>query len=293
MKKKVIRTIEERRADVGNYEIYRVLPATMLRSVGPFVFLDYAPLVLHPADQPRIVPNGKGAHPHRGMATLTYVLNGEADHFDSCGNHAHVNSGGAQWMKAGKGIIHDEAMNPDPAKNDGLTHGLQFWINLPAKHKSDEPEYLPLQAADLPIVHFPNGRASLKVISGRYGNLVSPIPAYGEQFLYHLHMQPDAFFALDTRARWEYAAFLPGTSKAVINDELYNAQQLLFFDDEKSVIEIYNNMENPIDVILSGGEPIIEPFRAKWNFVMSTMTEIDQAYEDYHAGKYGTIDYQD
>src|SRR5690349_20512103 len=108
MKKKVSFSTQGNRADIGDYAINRILPNRYADAVGPFVFLDHLLPVIHPADEETKVVNGTGAHPHRGIATLTYILHGEADHFDSRGNHARVASGGVQWMKAGNGIIHDE-----------------------------------------------------------------------------------------------------------------------------------------------------------------------------------------
>jgi len=199
MKKKVVTTRPGRRADVGEYKIHRALPDHEVRAVGPFVFLDYVPSILHAADKPRKVVNGKGAHPHRGIATLTYVLNGEADQYDSNGHHAKVYSGGVQWMKAGNGIIHDEAMNPDPNTGDGLTHGFQFWVNLPAKHKAERPDYRPVQADEMPRIALKDNGGWLKVVAGEYEQQASPIPAYSEQFIYHIQLQPGKAFLLNTR----------------------------------------------------------------------------------------------
>lgn len=188
MKKKITFTSEGRRADVGDYEIYRIFPNHYAGSVGPFVFLDYVPPVLHAPDEPRKEVNGSGAHPHRGIATLTYVLNGEADHFDSYGHHAKVYSGGAQWMKVGTGIIHDEVLNPDPHTDDRLTHGFQFWVNLPAKNKAEKPDYIPVQANEIPVVkitldEIKNISSVLTVVDGRvvfgagkYSSLTPKLP---------------------------------------------------------------------------------------------------------------------
>src|SRR4051812_46941669 len=93
------------RADIGPYIIYRMVSNNYVETVGPFIFLDHIVPVKHSPDEKRNVVNGTGAHPHRGIATLTYLINGEADHNDSKGHHALVRSGGAQWMKAGNGII--------------------------------------------------------------------------------------------------------------------------------------------------------------------------------------------
>jgi redox-sensitive bicupin YhaK (pirin superfamily) len=245
----------------------------------------------HSPDEPFKIVNGSGAHPHRGIATLTYILNGEADHFDSAGHHEKVRSGGVQWMKAGNGIIHDEAVNVDVKTNDLLTHALQFWINLPSKQKAEPPDYHPVQAGQVPKEILSDNGGWLKVIAGEYENLVSTIPSYSKQFLYHIHLEPGNRFSFETTNEFEYAAFLP-LNDAVINNTKHSKSEFIEFDKEEGTIEITNDSENASDIILFGGEPYKEPIVAHGPFVMNTKLEIAQAYTDFHAGKYGRIRYQ-
>src|SRR5262249_31735634 len=147
----------------------------------------------------------------------TYILNGEADHHDSRGHRAIVHSGGAQWMKAGNGIIHDESVNVDSQTKDLLTHGLQFWINLPAKNKAEQPDYLPVEENEIPRETLSDNRGWVKVIAGEYQGLASRIPGYSRQFIYHLHLEAGKKFKLETKKDFEYAAILP-LSDAMIND---------------------------------------------------------------------------
>jgi redox-sensitive bicupin YhaK (pirin superfamily) len=290
MKKKISFTTQGRRADIGEYMINRILPNRYADAVGPFVFLDHALPIKHSPDEPLKVVNGTGAHPHRGIATLTYILNGEADHFDSNGNHAKVSSGGAQWMKAGKGIIHDEAVNVDPQTDDLLTHAFQFWINLPSQQKAEPPEYLPVQAGEVPQQILSDNRGWIKVIVGEYENLVSKIPNYSKQFLYHIHLEAGKQFSLPTEKGLEYAAFLP-LQNAVINDTEFGNGEFIEFDRIEGTIEINNNSKDTIDIILFGGEKYTEPIVAAGPFVMNTQNEIADAYRDFHEGKYGDISY--
>ncbi len=290
MKKKIVFTSQGHRADIGEYKIYRIFPNEHAQAIGPFVFLDYVPPIKHTANEPRKAVNGSGAHPHRGIATLTYVLNGEADHFDSNGHHAKVYSGGAQWMKAGTGIIHDEAMNPDPHAQDGLTHAFQFWVNLPAENKAEKPDYLPVQAGDMQQKSLENNAGWLKVVSGKYEQLTSKIPTYLQQFIYHIHLEAGKQFSLNTEAGLEYAAFLPDNS-LVVNDTPFKQGELLLFDTNAGVIEFSNTTSQPADIIVFGGAPYTEPIVAHGPFVMNTEKEIMAAYTDFHAGKYGRIQY--
>jgi redox-sensitive bicupin YhaK (pirin superfamily) len=266
------------------------LPNRYAQAVGPFVYLDHLLPAKHSPDEPLKVVNGKGAHPHRGIATLTYILNGEADHHDSKGHQAKVSSGGAQWMKAGSGIIHDEVLNVDPQTTDLLTHAFQFWINLPSKQKAEPPEYLPVQASEVPQQMLSGKKGWIKVIVGAYENLFSKIPNYSKQFLYHIHLEAGKQFSLSTEKGLEYAAFLP-LHNAVINDTEFTAAEFIQFDRNEGIIEINNNTEAGIDIILFGGEKYTEPIVAQGPFVMNTQTEIADAYRDFHAGKYGDISY--
>ncbi|MBC9914530.1 pirin family protein [Chitinophaga varians] len=290
MKKKITFTSQGRRADVGDYEIYRILPNHYVKAVGPFVFLDYVPPVQHAADEPRKAVNGSGAHPHRGIATLTYVLNGEADHFDSNGHHAKVYSGGAQWMKAGTGIIHDEVINPDPQTNNGLTHGFQFWVNLPAKNKAEKPDYVPVQAGEIPVKELEDHAGWLKAVTGTYRQYTSKIPVYLDQFIYHLHLEPGKTFLLHDEKGIEYAAFL--VNEATINDTKFSQGEFLLFDKSSGTIESRNHSNAPIDIIFFGGATYTEPIVAQGPFVMNTQQEISTAYSDFHHGKYGKIRYE-
>ncbi len=287
MEKKISFTASGQRADIGDMIIYRMLPNRYADAVGPFVFLDHIAPTLHPDDD-NSRKKGTGPHPHRGIATLTYVLNGIDEHFDSKGNHATVSSGGIQWMKAGNGIIHEENLTVDPAKNDRLTHGFQFWINLPSKNKAEPPEYIAVQASEVPIGILENEAGWIKVIAGEYENLKSKIPGYPEQFLYHIHIEPGKQFKLFTVNGWEYGAFLPLNS-ASINGAEFNSGEFIEFDRNGGTIEISNPTMAVTDVLLFGGERYNEPIVAEGPFVMNSKLEIAEAYKDYFAGKYGEI----
>lgn len=289
MKKKVSFTAQGTRADIGDMMIYRILPNRYADAVGPFVFLDHlAPVQLLPGKP--TMKAGTGAHPHRGIATLTYVLHGEAEHFDSRGNHAKVFSDGVQWMKAGNGIIHDETMNPDSQTTDPLMHGFQFWINLPAKEKKEMPAYLAINANEVPQMQLAENAGSIKVIAGAYEKLVSTIPAYSQQFLYHIHLREGKQFTIPTEEGLEYAAFL-AQQDVTINETLFNAGDFIEFGREAGTITINNTSDTAADIILFGGEKYLEPIVAQGPFVMNTHQEIAEAYHDFHSGKYGKVNY--
>src|SRR4030095_4568873 len=288
MKKKIIFSTKGQRADIGNIVIHRMLPNSYTDAVGPFVFLDHIGPSKHLVDEP-VQKNGNGAHPHRGIATLTYILNGEEEHFDSKGNYGKIRSGGVQWMKAGSGIVHDGNFNVDPERNDLLTHGFQFWINLPSKNKAEPAQHLAIQANEVPQKELKDQKGWIKVIAGEYEDLISKIPNYSKQFIYHIHLEAGNQFSIATENGLEYAAFLP-EHRAVINGAEFEGGELLDFEKNEEKIDITTPASGrPTDVIVFGGEKYAEPIVAQGPFVMNSTKEIEQAYRDFHAGKYGKI----
>ena len=287
MKKKSSFSTNGKRADIGDLVIYRILANRYADAVGPFVFLDH----IVPKIQTSVNKGGTGAHPHRGIATLTYILNGEAEHFDSAGNYARVHSGGVQWMKAGNGIIHDETLNADSETDSKLIHAFQFWINLPAKIKGENPAYLAIQGNNVPVKPLPGDSGWMKVIVGAFEELNAAIPNYSEQFLYHIHLEPGASFTIGFADNLEVAAYLP-TMPMVINEEKFEAGEFIEFDRKPGEITLHNEQQEACDVLLFGGEPYVEPIVAEGPFVMNSSLEIADAYKDFYAGRYGTIDYE-
>lgn len=283
MKKKISFSTQGQRADIGDLVIYRLLANRYADAVGPFVFLDH----IVPKTQTKVHKEGTGAHPHRGIATLTYILNGEDEHFDSAGNYAMVHSGGVQWMNAGNGIIHDETLNYDSK----LTHAFQFWITLPSKIKAEKPEYLAIEGNKVPHKTLPDGKGWIKVIAGSFEELRSTIPDYSVQFLYHVHLEPGAAFINEFSDQIEVAAYLPDLP-AIINEEKFDAGDFIEFDRDAGTVELRNENMEGCDFILFGGEHYQEPIIAEGPFVMNSQQEITNAYKEFHNGQYGKIDYE-
>ncbi|QOG04568.1 pirin family protein [Flavobacterium sp. MDT1-60] len=261
-----------------------MLPNRYTHKVGPFVFLDY----VAPAVKEIINKDGMGAHPHRGIATLTYILQGEEEHFDSAGNYAKIHSGGVQWMKAGTGIVHDGNLNYDSETDSKMVQGFQFWINLPAKNKAEKPAHLAIQANEVPKKALPDESGWIKVIVGKYEDLSSKIPNYSDQFLYHIQLEAGKQFSISLTDEMEVATFLT-TQNAILNDTEFGAGEFIEFDRKGGEIEIKNTAQIAIDILLFGGEEYIEPVVAEGPFVMNNQEEIVQAYQDFYAGKYDKI----
>jgi len=289
MEKKIAAVFGGTNAQVGELKVNRLLPNRYIQAVGPFVFLDH----LYPFQQASKTPspkNGKHAHPHRGIATFSYLFSGELEHYDSMGNYGIVKAGGAQWMKAGNGIIHDEAMSPEFQQRGGVLHALQFWVNLPAKNKAEDPKYLAVQPEDIPEADL-NGSGTLRVLIGSYNDKVSPVETYTEQFAYHIRLKEKSGFTLNAKAGLEYAAFVP-QSEVVINNQPVQDSEIVVFSDEGTDLHFENRGNAASDFIVFGGAPYEETIVAEGPFVMNSRGEIADAYSAFFNGSYGIINYQ-
>ena len=260
MNRAVAYTVTGYQHQILGMEITNLLPNKHSKAIGHFVFMDYSPAKWYEPQTPR-AHNGHSAHPHRGIATFTYVTHGEFEHYDSKGNYAVVGEGGAQWMKAGNGIVHDEDFSQAFQQRGGFGGGLQFWINLPPAVKKEAPEYKPLVAADFPVINLSAHAGLLKLLMGTYAGRNSTVKTYGYQFMYHLQINGGKQFTLATNTRTQYAGFVIA-GKININNTTYSEGELIVFSDEGDEIQLLNNMSEQVAVILFGGEPYREPIVA-------------------------------
>lgn len=275
--------------NVGPMTIGRALPNAATQFVGPIMMLDHIPLrVIAPGEIPD--PDGSFAHPHRGIATFSYVLEGALAHADSTGGHGTINAGGVQWMKAGNGIVHDEMIPADLRNNGGMLHSFQFWINLPAKNKAEPAEYMPVPAEDLPVAALPSGRAHLKVLLGTYNGSTSPIPTFASEFIWHVRIEPTGSARVELPRGLPVAGFLP-IQGAVVSGTEVAAHRSFVLTEEGTEVEIVNPSAEPLDVLLFGGKPILEPVAIRGPFVMNTEAELNDAFREFRAGSYGQITY--
>jgi redox-sensitive bicupin YhaK (pirin superfamily) len=287
MKKEVSFRIQSQHTWANEIKVQHVLPNKFVQAIGPFVLLEHIVSNKQSSNELQGVV-GKCPQPQRGIATLTYILSGEVEHLDSIGNHIKLSSGSAHWMKAGKGIVHDEAIHAECRINNPDVSVIRFWINLPSKNKCEEPEYFSLPASEVPTLTLTDDTGWIKILSGEYENMFAKVKCYSKQFLYHIHLEDGKQFALITDISWECAAFLL-TNSAVINDREFEAGEFIVFNSGGEVIEINNYGKTAVDIILFGGQPYNEPIVAEGTFVMNTPHEITQAYNDYYDGKYGDI----
>ncbi len=225
-----------------------------------------------------------GRHPHRGIETVTYVLDGRIDHYDNQGHEGVILPGDAQWMTAGRGLIHNEV----PAEGD-TAHTLQLWVNLPAAQKMVEPRYQDLVAKDMPVRREPG--AEIRVFSGASGGLSAPTKNYAPVTMVEFRLAPGVAIRQDLPA--DYNAFivvLEGGGHIGADAVAVNAGDVVQLtrgvDASPSEVEVATG-DKPLRALLYAGRPLGEPVVAGGPFVMNTQVQIEQAYTDYREGRFG------
>tara|TARA_R110002126_G_scaffold291640_1_gene454672 strand:- start:2786 stop:3667 length:882 start_codon:yes stop_codon:yes gene_type:complete len=277
-------------SQIGPFTIARALPNAAVQFVGPVMLLDHLPpRDIAPGKVPD--PDGSFAHPHRGIVTFTYVLEGALTHADSSGGHGTITAGGVQWMKSGNGIVHDEMIPAALRKQGGRLHSFQFWINLPARNKAERAEYLAVQDRDLPVAPLPGGLAHLKVLLGGYGGDAAPIPTFAEEFIWHVRVEPMGSARVASSPDLPVAGFFPRQG-AIVSGTQVAAQRSFVLGGEGTQIEIANPGAEPLDILLFGGAPIEVPVAMRGPFVMNTEAELTEAFREFRAGRYDQITYR-
>lgn len=258
--------------DGAGVKLTRIVNQPSLRYQDPFLMLDE-----FRSDNPNDYIAGFPPHPHRGFVTLTYMLAGRMEHKDSNGNTGVVETGGAQWMKAARGIIHAEM----PKQEDGLMWGFQLWINLPAKRKMEAADWADYPQEKLGRVSY--DRAEIRIIAGELAGQKGPIQQPEQAFfMADVRLQEGAEVKLpsqqqQTRLAYVYEGNVSLNGQSVERGELVR----LAADGELQL----TSAAATAGVIVLAGQPIGEPIAQYGPFVMNTQSEIEQALQDYQAGK--------
>jgi redox-sensitive bicupin YhaK (pirin superfamily) len=257
----------------GDMLLYRALPAEERVSVGPFVFIDH-----YRHRTARGI--GDKPHPHAGIEVLSYLLEGGMEHRDSMGFRDRLESGDAQWIRAGRGILHAE----QPL---GGRHGLQLWTSLPPAQKSAEPAYASYRAAHIPQVHLPG--AEVRVIAGRVNNAQGPMALTTPAVFAHVRLDGGAIARLDVGDVTELAVYvLDGGLLASDGSSLALGTLAILSDGGELVLTAAN--QQPADVAIIGGAPAEGPILFSGPFVMDSQEHLTQAKRDYAAGKMGRLE---
>lgn len=267
--------IDQRRKDLGGFEVGRVLPYAPRRMVGPFVFFDHmGPAVFSPGF-PRTVD--VRPHPHIGLSTLSYLFEGAITHRDSVGVTQDIRPGEVNWMTAGSGITHSERFEELRA-NGGRMDGIQAWIALPAEDEEIAPAFNHYAAGELPQYESPDGLTA-RLIAGEGFGAKSPVRTHSPLFYVHWNMKAGARGQLP--AEYPERAAYVARGRVEVEGQTFDAGRMLVFKPGEPVL--FTAVTDAI-VMLLGGEPIGPRF-IEWNFVSSSKDRIEQAKADWRAGR--------
>ena len=266
--------IDQRRRDLGGFEVGRVLPAAQRRMVGPFAFFDhFGPMNFAPGI-PRSVD--VRPHPHIGLSTVTYLFDGEIMHRDSVGSEQAIRPGEVNWMTAGSGITHSERFE-HARREGGKMHGLQAWVGLPKEFEETAPGFNHHGADDLPT--YQSGGLWARLIAGEAFGAKAAVRTHSPLFYVHWNLDAGAQGQLEARYP-ERAAYIVSGSVDV-EGATYQGGKLLVFAPGAPVLV---TAVTPAVVMLLGGESIGARY-IEWNFVSSSRERIEQAKADWRTGR--------
>ncbi len=266
----ITQIIAPRRRDLGGFEVARVLPYMKQRSVGPFVFFDHlGPAVFAPGQGIDVRP-----HPHIGLATVTYLFEGDFMHRDSLGSIQLIRPGDMNWMTPGRGIVHSERTTPEARAAGHRIHGIQSWVALPKSAEMAEPKFTHHPASILPTVNKPGVR--LRVIAGSAFGVTSPVEVLAPTI--YLDVALEAGGELAIPAEHKERAIYTVDSPIKIDGEDLPALQMAVLAEGKAVTL---SAAAPARVMVLGGDPLDAPRQMWWNFVSSSDAEMERAKADW------------
>jgi len=282
------RTIEQRRVSrvapvlpvPGNDQVARrnlVLEPGRFAAVDPFLIM---------SEDWFAAAGGFDPHPHRGIETVTFVLDGAVEHRDNRGHRSVIHAGDAQWMTAGRGIIHSER-----AHGGATAHTLQLWINLPSDRKMVEPRYQALRAADMPVHR--SGGAEIRIFSGTAGDQTAPTLNHWPITLLEIAVAAGAEATVDLAgADRGFLLALAGHGRIGAREEPIRAGEVAWLADADPSLptELHLEADDALRLLLWSGPRIREPVVARGPFIMSSMEEIAQAEADLRDGGFGPLE---
>jgi quercetin 2,3-dioxygenase len=272
------------------FPVRRAFAGVQLADLAPFIHLDQMGEVEYAPGEAK----GTSWHPHRGFETVTYIIDGTFEHKDSNGGGGVITNGDTQWMTAGAGILHIERPPEWLVTSGGLFHGLQLWVNLPARDKAAHPRYQDIRANAASLLTSPDGGALLRVIAGEVDGHRGPGVTYSPISVVHATLQPGA--EVDIPWRTDFNALVYALSGAgAVGDERrpIRGGQLAVLGAGDAIRvradQAQDSHTPALDVYVMGGLPIGEPVAWYGPFVMNTHEELARAYDDYRTGRLGTI----
>src|SRR3954469_3363800 len=267
------------------FPVRRAFAGVDLRDLDPLIHMDQ----MGEVDYARGEPKGTSWHPHRGFETVTYIIDGTFQHQDSHGGGGLITDGATQWMTAGGGILHIETPPEELVVSGGRFHGIQLWVNLPAKDKMIAPAYQNLEADQVTLLASDDGGALVRVIAGDVDGHRGPGSTHTPIAVVHATVSPGAQLQLPWRPDFNALVYvLDGAGTVGPEKRPVRTGQLAVFG-RGDLMTLSGSAEQSLDVLVLGGKPIQEPVFAYGPFVMNTKAEVVQALEDFQKGRLGVI----
>lgn len=267
--------------DLGDgFRVRRALPSAHRRMVGPFIFFDQM--------GEATFASGEGLdvrpHPHIGLATVTYLLEGEILHRDSVGSVQPIRPGEINWMTAGGGIVHSERTSPEVRASGGKLFGLQSWVALPKQYEETQPSFAHHKAHDIPTTEADGIR--LTVIAGASDGLISPVQTFSDMVYADIHLQDGARYQLKAEHVERAIYIVSGEVDVIGQTGGFATNELVIF---KPGAEIILRAKGHARLMLIGGEPLPEQRYIFWNFVSSSPERLEQAKADWKAQRFAPV----
>lgn len=264
--------VEERSRDIGQFLVGRLLPMRKKRQVGPFTFIDHmGPAVLSENNYMDV-----DQHPHIGLSTLTYLLEGSIEHRDSTGSVQVIEPGDVGFMTAGKGVTHTERTPANLRTGASINmHGYQIWVAMPKPLEETDPTFQYIKADELPIEE--DEKRLIKTIAGEGFGLTSPLKVHSPLFMVEFKAKQDQYIEIKGELQGEIAIVVV-TGEAHIDDQVISQGQMLISKTEN---ECAMQVTVGTHLLLFGGEPLPEERHLMWNFVSSSKERLKKAKADW------------
>ncbi|MGI5205492.1 pirin family protein [Spirillospora sp. CA-108201] len=287
----------QRHLEGEGFQVRRPFPGIDLSLADPFLLLDHMGAVEYAPGEAKGTP----WHPHRGFETVTYIIDGAFQHQDTTGGGGLIADGGTQWMTAASGLQHIEQPPPELVAKGGLFHGVQLWVNLPRAQKWVPPRYQDIEARDVTLLAADDGSSLVRVIAGSLAGHDGPGVTYTPINYLHATVAPGARLALPWPRDFNALVYvLSGRGTAGVEEVALDEGQLAVFAGSHHKGEADGLVVRAADgqptassagweILVLGGLPIREPIARYGPFVMNTRDEIVQAFEDFQAGRMGTV----
>jgi redox-sensitive bicupin YhaK (pirin superfamily) len=275
----IAHVVVPRTVDLGDgFAVRRALPSIQSRMVGPFIFFDhFGPAEFRAGNGLDVRP-----HPHIGLATVTYLFDGEIMHRDSLGTAVAIRPGEVNWMTAGRGIVHSERTGAEKRVTGSPIHGLQMWVGLPSAKEEMEAGFAHHDTSEFPMIE-ENGKTVRVVVGSLYG-AKSPVPTVHETIFGDVYLKAGAILPIDADHEERAVYVIDGTVD--IAGDRFNGGRLLVFKpgDKVSIAAVTD-----VHFVIVGGAPMDGPRHIWWNFVSSRKERIEQAKADWKAGHFDKV----